>query len=666
MLFPRRMRFIELTVLKNDMNAVIEYLGRKAEIQFGQDDKTTVSQDVSSVRVIVERLKNAACFLDDGTFQFLDSQIDNDIIIPSDKDKISAENLCTLAEELKEREDEAQQERKRIQESINELKVFSQMDVPFSDLENLSYLTLRFGSLDPNNITKLRENLGNRAAIIPLSRNRILAAASKKGRFALDAQLNLLSFEPVKIPEICLSPEEMTASLGEQRAANEEKFEKIIKEKEALIKNCAAEIKKHFLSWRCALIIEEIKARFKATESLYNFSGWIPADILKRTVKDLCTLTEGRIAVNVYRPYEVAAVKSGKEKVPVAMKHSAFVKGFEGVVFSYGAPLYGTIDPTALVAFFFTVMFGIMFGDVGQGFVLLFTGLMIKYSAKKLARFKKFSTPLISVSIASMIMGFLTGSVFANETLLIAPSRAITAFVSGQPRDKILQILPMAEHGGSVAKLLYFFAFTVGIGVVINSLGLIINIANRCMMKKYEQAFFSKTGLAGLLMFWYALFIAIRLIFGVGLYRFDILGICIPLFFIIFGHVIWRIFSGKKFRMESGLFAFIMEGFVEILDTVSSYISNTASFLRVGAFALAHAVFSFIIFFFTDSLAGSGITGAFSAALIMLIGNAIIIVLEGLIVAIQVMRLQYYEFFNKFFVETGVEFAPFRFQHKEQ
>ncbi|MCL2195994.1 MAG: V-type ATP synthase subunit I [Treponema sp.] len=665
MLFPRRMRFIELTVLKNDMDKVIEYLGKKAEIQFAEEDKNTASADVSSVKTLVERLKAAVEYLDNESAQYLNNQIDNDIAIPAENEKITAENLCALAEELKDREDSVIEERNRIQESKNELKIFSDMDTPFSDIENLSYLTLRFGSLDPNELSKLRENIGNRAAIIPLHNNRILAAASKKGRFALDAQLSQLSFVPAKIPGACGSPSQMMIDLNERQAVNEEKEKNIKIEKETMIKKYASDIKKLFMSWRCALIIEEIKSRFKATESLYSFSGWIPADILKRTVKDLCALTEQRIAVNAYKPHEVPAVKNGKEKVPVAVKHSVFVKGFEGVVFSYGAPLYGTIDPTALVAFFFTLMFGIMFGDVGQGFVLLCAGLLIKYGPKKLAVFKKFSSPLISVSIASMIMGFLSGSVFANENLLAAPSRAITGFFTGEPRDRILQILPMAEHGGSIKKLLYFFAFTVAIGVVINSLGLIINIVNRLFMKKYEQAICSKTGLAGLLMFWYAIFIAVKLITGGRFYNYDILGVCIPLFFIIFGHVIWRIFSGKKFHMESGLFAFIMEGFVEILDTISSYISNTASFLRIGAFALAHAVFSFIIFFFTDSLADSGITGAFSAALIMLIGNAIIIVLEGLIVAIQVMRLQYYEFFNKFFVETGVEFAPFRFQHKE-
>jgi V/A-type H+/Na+-transporting ATPase subunit I len=107
-----------------------------------------------------------------------------------------------------------------------------------------------------------------------------------------------------------------------------------------------------------------------------------------------------------------------------------------------------------------------------------------------------------------------------------------------------------------------------------------------------------------------------------------------------------------------------MEGFVEILESTSSYISNTVSFLRVGAFALSHAVLSFIVFTLSDMVASQAPGGAFFAFLVMVLGNSVIIVLEGMIVAIQVVRLQYYEFFSKFFTETGVEFSPFRFRRE--
>jgi V/A-type H+-transporting ATPase subunit I len=269
----------------------------------------------------------------------------------------------------------------------------------------------------------------------------------------------------------------------------------------------------------------------------------------------------------------------------------------------------------------------------------------------------------MAVGITSMLMGLLTGEVFTSEELLVRPTLALTGLLTGRPVERILTLMPLAEKGGSVAKLFYFFGFTVGVGVILNSIGLVLNIVNLFMMKKYEGALFSKTGLSGLLLFWYALFIALRCVFGGRFSRFDMPGLLLPVFCIFFGPLFWRFFTGERPVLAHGLMTFIMEGFVEILETASTYISNTVSFLRVGAFALSHAVLSYIVFRFSEEI--SGLTfplGSGAALLIMIFGNAVIIVLEGMIVAIQVVRLQYYEFFSKFFVETGVEFTPFRFR----
>ncbi|MDR1869978.1 MAG: V-type ATP synthase subunit I [Treponema sp.] len=662
MFWPRKMKFIELTVLKNDVDAVLEFLGKHGALHFPESEKKSDNPEVARVRQNIDKLCSAAEFL----HIELPVELDENISIPSEEDEALLEKLCSSIEIIKDRQITLSNERQNIRQTMGEAAAFSKMNAPFSELEQLSFLTLRIGRLDQKGQAELREDLGDRAVIIPLdSGNRVIAASSKKGRFALDSGLKKVPFEPIVIPEDYKGiPSEMTKSLEERLTQVELELEKINAEKEQLYKDCAKKFKQLALSFNMALTIEEIKSRFTTTESVYHFSGWMPADMSDNIVKGLMDITGGRVAIRSYSPEEIPSIRDGSEKVPVSMKHGAFVKGFESVVFSYGAPLYGTIDPTPLVAFFFTILFGIMFGDVGQGFVLLLAGLLISKGPKQLRKFYKFSTPLIAISISSMIMGFLSGSVFTNEALLIAPSRAITAAITGNPTDRILHILPMAEEGGSITKLMYFFGFTIAIGVILNSAGLFINITNRFILKKYEAAFFSKTGLAGLLMFWYALFIALRIILGGSFVLLDFAGLLIPVMCIFFGHAIWRMISGKKPVLEDGLMVFIMEGFVEILETVSNYFSNTVSFLRVGAFALSHAVLSFIVFRFYEDLAGTSISGSFSALLIMIIGNVIIIVLEGMIVAIQVVRLQYYEFFNKFFIETGVEFAPFRFKTK--
>jgi V/A-type H+-transporting ATPase subunit I len=387
-------------------------------------------------------------------------------------------------------------------------------------------------------------------------------------------------------------------------------------------------------------------------------------------VKDLTRITEERIAVRTFNPEEVLEVAEGREKVPVSLKHGAYVKGFESVVFSYGAPLYGTIDPTPFVAVFFSILFGIMFGDLGQGFVLFLLGLLTRKGGPRSFRnFHGYSTPLIAVGIASMVMGLLTGEIFAIEGLLAAPTRAVTGFfmgvfgIAGEAPERILRLMP---EKGDVLRLLYFFGFTISVGVVLNSIGLVVNILNLFSLKRYEKALFSKTGLSGLLFFWYAIFIALRCIAGGRFAWFDLAGLFIPVAGIFFGPVLWCLISGERPILKEGLMVFIMEGFVEILETLSTYVSNTVSFLRVGAFALSHAVLSFIVFTLSGLVGREAAAGPVLAFVVVVFGNTLIIVLEGMIVAIQVVRLQYYEFFSKFFTETGVAFAPFRFRKEAE
>jgi V/A-type H+-transporting ATPase subunit I len=668
MIRPRKMKRLQLSVLKNDVNAVIAYIGRHRMMHFvAADNPAARSADYTRIQDLLEKVRSGSEFLGVA----LPAEPAPDSMLPTGEDEALTARLCQAIDVLKTREMEARQEKRRIEETLREAKAFANLNAPFAELDQLSYLTLRIGRLDPKFQDELQERLGDRAVIIPLGEEgggRVLAASSRKGRFALDSELKNSSFERIAIPEGYQGvPAELLEGLERRLSNAEQGLENIIGEKSQMQAEVQEELQRLGSMLLMALAVEDLKSQLAATSSVYLLSGWVPADQVKRLTGDLLHITGGRIAIRAFAPDEVSAVRSGDEKIPVSLKHGPFAQGFEGMVISYGAPLYGTIDPTPLVAFFFTLLFGIMFGDVGHGFTLLLAGLLTgKHGPRRLARFKKYSTPLVAVGIASIVMGLLNGEVFTIGGLLIPPTQAITAAITGYPADRILTIMPVAEHGGSVTKLFYFFGFTIGIGSILNSLGLGINIVNKCIVKKFEQAFFSKTGLAGLLLFWYAVFIAVRIVLGGRFEYFDIAGMVIPGLCIFFGPVIWRCIARTRPVLPHGLTTFIVEGFVEILETASGYISSTVSFLRVGAFALSHAVLSFIVFSFTErlALAGSPIASV-SALLVFIFGNLVIIVLEGMIVAIQAVRLQYYEFFSKFFTETGMEFAPFRFRINE-
>jgi V/A-type H+-transporting ATPase subunit I len=667
------MKEIELTVLNRDIDAVIEFLGRRSLMHLTSENDGSGGPERAVPKYIrenLEKLSTAATWLDVS----LPSEPFESSRFPAEAESLLTNTIAAAVSSLIKTENEQRDEMHKVEEALNEARAFSNLNAPFSDLDQLSYLTLRVGRLDVQRHEELRQNLEGRAVIIPLgSGDRVLAAASRKGRFALDSELRKMDFIPIGIPEGYNGiPPELLLSLEERLKEAAKGLEDINERKNKLRDEYAVSIQALAASYLMAGIAEKLKAGLRATKNVYLFSGWVPADSVHLLVTELEKLTDGRIAVRSYNPEELKDVKEGREKVPVSLKHGAFVKGFENVVFSYGAPLYGTIDPTPIVAIFFTVLFGIMFGDLGQGFVLLLLGVLAgKHGSRLLSGFRKFSVPLIAVGISSMVMGALTGEVFTNEDILAGPIRAVTAFITGRPIDRILSIMSLPEKDGSVIKLFYFFGFTIGIGALLNSAGLIVNVANQFFLKKYEKALFDKTGLAGLLLFWYAIFIALR--FAASLIKpdlytfsfrwFDAAGLLVPIGGIFFGSAIWRLLSGERPVFAEGVMVFFMEGFVDVLETVSSYVSNTVSFLRVGAFALSHAVLAYIVFRFSEEVAAFP-AGTVISVLIMVFGNLVIIFLEGLIVAIQVVRLQYYEFFSKFFTDVGVEFSPFRF-HKE-
>ncbi|MBR0033241.1 MAG: ATPase [Treponema sp.] len=653
------MRLIELMVLKQDICSVIEFLGKKGIFQFqsnraSSDDKSKSNSDFE----ILTALQEAKVFLNES-----DLQIDEDYLFscthPSDEDRAAAKKFLDNVDELKKKEAHLQSELKRVKDANDEALSFSNLKVPFEQLDHLSFLSLRIGKIDPAVIDELKFAVGDRAVIIPLGNDnsRIMAAASKKARFALDSELKRFGFINMEIPEDFKGvPDDVLESLKRELSETEKTFEFFQEEKRNMAKAHEDMLKKLLATFAIGSQIIEKQNSLEATNLVYRLTGWIPEESCHEMMKKLDALTEGRIAIRVYEPYEIPSVINGTEKVPVKLKHGKLVSAFERLIFSYGSPAYGTIDPTPFVALFFTLLFGIMFGDAGQGFIFLLLGILMSLKVVKIGGWNKFAPIFIAIGTSSMIMGLLTGEFFGNEEILKPVALAITGLF-GEPHSPILHLMPDGS-AHSIKTMFMFFGVTVGVGFIINSVGLVLNISNNFLMHRIPKALFGKNGVSGAIFFWYVVLMVIRIVvFGHSFCTADGIIIGITLFLTMFSEPIHRIMEHEKPVFENGLFAAVIEAIVELLETLIGYMSNSISFIRVGAFGLAHAVLGFIIATLSE-MAGP----AYLA--VMLVGNAIVVVLEGMIVAIQVIRLQYYEFFSKFFNETGKEFKPFAFEYK--
>ena len=657
------MKLIELMILKEDIDRVLEFLGKRGNFQFqtelGDNPSASGTNAVNASKEIFDKLQLVRSYLgiDDS------ADYEEGCTLPVDDDFEKAGQILQAVDELKEREIKLGEEKQRVTEAYDEAKAFANLKVEYKELDHLSFLSLRIGRIDPAMIEELKFAVGGRAVIVPLGedKTRILAASSKKGRFALDSELKRFGFVGMEVPKDFKGiPDDVLESLKNQKEKADKDCEEIKTERTNYAETHAAMLRSLLQKFSMGMQVQAVRDRLEATQLVYRITGWITADDSDVMMKELDELTEGRIAIRSYNPDEVPSVKDGHEKVPVKLTHGKLVSSFERMIFSYGAPLYGTIDPTPFVAFFFTLLFGIMFGDAGQGLVFLIVGILL--TTHVIPWFKswhKFGPVFIAIGSSSFIMGLLTGEFFCNEHILEPFGKFVTGLFVGK-ENAFAPILHMMPSSSTVDKMFMFFLFTIGVGFIINSIGLVINISNNFIMHRKGKAIFGKTGICGTVFFWYVVSMVIRIFaFDSSIQIFDWIIIGLALLGVFFAEPLARLVDGERPVLENGLFAAIIEGIVELLEVVSSYLSNSVSFLRVGAFALAHAVLGYIIFTLSELIPVSA-----GGIAVSILGNAVVIVLEGMIVAIQVIRLQYYEFFSKFFTETGKEFKPFRFSYK--
>lgn len=651
------MRLLELMVLREDIKNVVKYLGEFGEFQFQRDvtSKNSDKEKQCHFLEVFEELQKARSVLDIEDVK----KLSGEFRFPQQKDEDDARKIIISSRELYQSELDSKEKLNKLSSSFKEAKSFANLNVSYSELESLSFLTMRIGKIDGTKLEELQSKNTIGCIFAPLGEDnsKIFAACSKNNRLEMDNLLKEAGFVELSLPKDFKGvPSDVLKTLEENLAQAQKYHDEICTQRKNFALTHGERLLELLQIYCVASQIETVENNLESTEYVYRISGWIPEYQEKSFVKKIDEITRSRASIRSFLPSEVRDVINGQEKVPVQLKHGRIIRNFERMIFSYGSPLYGCVDPVPFVAIFFTLLFGIMFGDAGQGLVFLILGILMAAKKVKLGGWEKFDVVFIAIGLSSTIMGILTGEFFANTTLLVPLSRFLTGLF-GEPRDVILHMMPSSDSH-SILNMFMFFGFTVGVGFVINTCGIIINVINQFNLRHYGKAIFGKTGITGAVFFWYVISFALRVAFFghvPAVYDWCIIGG--SLFLTAFGEVFERLIEGHRPVFENGVFSAVIAAVVEIIEVLSSYLSNTVSFLRVGAFALAHAVLGFII----EMMAG--IAPGPAGILVLVIGNGIVVVLEGMIVAIQVVRLQYYEFFSKFFSDTGREFKPFRFEY---
>ena len=518
-------------------------------------------------------------------------------------------------------------------DALIQVRNIESIDLNLDDLFECKYIKIRFGRLPIDSVEKL-QYYRNRPFVFKSfntddTYSWCVYFTTARYEGDVDNIFSSLYFERIRIPEFVHgTPERAKESLQEEIDNDYKQLQHV----EEVIRKLKEECSDHFADIKAEL--EFINHTFEARKYVlglgerFSITGFVVEEDVKKLKETFSDLKEVEIEV---RP----AHSDKRLSPPTKLKNGWFARPFSMFVEMYGTPEYEGIDPTPFVAATYTLLFGIMFGDLGQGIVLSLVG----YAAYKWKHMQLGEVGM-RIGIASAFFGIVYGSVFGNEELLNPLYKTVFG----------LSHKPIEVMTSEFIPTLLIMAVGLGAILIVTSMG--INLYLQIKNKRYGELFFSQNGVAGLV-FYISLVGggAYQLLSGASVISnpiFALVFLLFPLILIFMKEPLERKMEHKEMYPE-GFGAFFLESFFELFEICLSFITNTISYLRVGGFVLSHAGMMMAVTLIMEMAGGAGI-------LVAVIGNILVMGLEGMIVGIQVLRLEFYEMFSRYFTGNGIAF----------
>lgn len=512
--------------------------------------------------------------------------------------------------------------------------------IPLDQADRFAFLHFVVGTLPEGSLAALQKAAGDKVALLSLpprcGRHPLIAMTTHEGWTALESALWHAGFQYDELPAV---PGATTDTLAEEIRRRQEQTAAELERLGADLRALAAKVAPRLTAIRRRVELErrllEAERNFPRTEHAVLISGWVPADAAPVLKDRIEAIASGRCAIETIAPANVP-----EEQMPVLLRQPRLLQPFAALVSAYGLPRYGELEPTLFVAISYVLMFGMMFGDVGHGAVLAIAGFLLLYAGRA-AVIRDAGVLLLAAAASSMAFGVVYGSYFGLPAL----------------KSHALWHDPLE---GDPMHLLYA---GIGIGIVMISLGLVLNIVNRLRRGDLIGGFLDKYGVVGALFYWGILFLVARH----GTLDFCSLRAAAALFLFV-PLVGWALKEPLEYARRrraghateaGGWSAAFIESCVGAFEAVLSYFANTISFVRLAAYAMSHAAVLMAAFILATELRRHHTGGRAAAVLVIILGNLAAIVLEGIIGAVQALRLEYYEFFGKFFSGAGRPFRPF-------
>lgn len=511
-------------------------------------------------------------------------------------------------------------------EAITQLKNMQDDHLNLDQLFTSHYLQIRYGYMPTMNLDKLKYYDDQVFLFKPFFKDGkycyCLYMTTETHAPEVDNIFSSLYFERIHIPSFVHgTPKEAIGQLEEENDAAKKNIDKYESRKQKLFADNKADLSTIYAT--CKENAETSEAQkygvvFGQQAAIYGFCEDKYAKKLKKEFE-----VRDDVKVEIKPP-----MGDSRLTPPTKLKENWFSKPFGMFVEMYGVPAYTDMDPTNFVAISYCILFGIMFGDVGQGAVLILVGFL----AWKL---KKLRLGLVGtrIGVFSIIFGCLFGSVFGSEEIL-------TPFFMPMKSTNTMPLLLAA----------------IGIGVLLIIISMSFNVYINAKKKNWGEFLFSQNGVAGLAFYICVILLAINALGKLGLplgTPYIVVGIVLPILLIFLKEPLNRKMQGYKMFPE-GFGSFFTEGFFELFDVVLTFITNTMSFLRVGGFVLSHAGMMLVVYTLAEMIGGVGYW------ITLVLGNAFVMCLEGMIVGIQVLRLEFYEMFSRYYEGNGKPFISMK------
>lgn len=633
-----KMNFLSITGPKDDIERMAEQYLSKYEIQL--ENALTELKTVHNLRPYTD--KNPYDEILKRAKEYLPEDLNTSRTFPGMTVEEAIELLKQAEEELLElRKKKAGllEKQEKCQDSLDKIEPFQEIPYDIHELLGFRYVKYRFGRISKEYFEKFERYVYDTLDTIfykcQCDDTYVWGVYFVPVAYAdkIDAVYASMHFEHFFMPDDYVGTpkdaleklKEGLEGINEELAAVEQEMNKVVADHgDQLAAACALLERRRetFEIRKYAAITRERNQVF------YILCGWMPED------------QADAFQAEIERDEKIfAVVEDDHDNVfstpPTKLKNPKLFRPFEMYIKMYGLPAYNEMDPTIFVALTYSFIFGAMFGDVGQGLVLLLGGALL-YRKKGMS----LAAIVSCAGIFSVLFGFLYGSFFGFEDTVIH-------HIWLSPKEAMMT-LPIIGQMNTV----FVVAIVFGMFMILTAMILHIRVS---LKNKDAEGWFDPNGVAGFIFYGALAAVLILVMTGHVLPAGIVLGVVfgIPLLAMFFKEPLAAWLEKKGSGIEGGIGMYLVQSFFEMFEVLLSFFSNTLSFVRVGAFAVSHAAMMEVVLMLAGFEGGSG------NWVVIVLGNVFVCAMEGLIVGIQVLRLQYYELFSRYYKGTGREFVPY-------